>query len=91
MEQYYKNVDGNYITGIGTGESGEEITQEEYEQILSVIRSRPTPEDGYDYHLKEDLTWELVKVTDVEEEQEATEIDYLDALAELGVTMDEEN
>ena len=80
MEQYYKNVDGNYITGIGTGEGGEEITQEEYENILSVIRSRPTPEAGYDYILKTDLTWELVEVPSVDDDPELSDSEALDII-----------
>ena len=59
--RYYKNIKTDYITGIGTGVGGEEITQEEYETILSVVRSCPIPEAGYDYSLKTDLTWELVE------------------------------
>ena len=83
--KYYKNIDGDYITAIGTGIGDEEITQEEYENILSVIRSRPMPKTGYDYKLKADLTWELVEAPIVEDDAEATETDYLEALAELGV------
>lgn len=62
MNKYYKNIDGGYIAAIGTGAGDVEITKEEYESILSVIRSRPIPEPGYDYRLREDLTWELVEV-----------------------------
>jgi hypothetical protein len=69
MEKYYKNLDGDYITGIGTGLGDAEITQEEYENILSVIRSRPVPDPGYDYRLRTDLTWELVEAPVVEEEE----------------------
>ena len=61
METYYKNVSGGYITVIGTGTGDVEITREEYEQILSVIRSRPEPDDGFDYKLRTDLTWEQVE------------------------------
>lgn len=61
MKTYYKNIDGDFITGIGTGLGDVEITQEEYETILAVVRGRPIPESGYDYRLKTDLTWELVE------------------------------
>ena len=71
--KYYKNNDGDYITAIGTGIGDEEITQKEYENILSVIRSRPTPEPGYDYRLRTDLTWELIEAPAVEEEISADE------------------
>lgn len=83
--RYYKNIEDTYILAIGTGVGGEEITQEEYENILSIIRTRPIAETGYAYRLRTDLTWELVEAPVVEEDAEATEADYLSALAELGV------
>lgn len=69
MENYFKNIEGDYLTSISTGTGDEEITKEEYENILSIIRTRPTPEKGYDYKLKTDLTWELVEAPVVEEEE----------------------
>lgn len=63
---YYKLTKDGYITVIGTGEGGTPITEEEYENIRSVLQNRPTAEDGYVYRLKEDLTWELVEVPIVE-------------------------
>lgn len=59
--RYYKKIENDYIHVIGTGPGGEEITQEEYENILSAIRNRPTPDPGYDYRLRVDLTWALVE------------------------------
>ena len=56
--RYYKTIDSGYIVSIGTGNSGAEITEQEYSKILSVIRNKPTPRDGYDYRLKTDMTWE---------------------------------
>ncbi|MBQ7887540.1 MAG: hypothetical protein IJ313_11715 [Clostridia bacterium] len=61
MTKYYKHVEGEYIAAIGTGPGGEEITREEYDQILSVICACPTAETGYMYKLRSDLTWELVQ------------------------------
>lgn len=84
--RYFKNVENDCIVSIGTGPGYVEITEEEYNQILEIIRTKPTTETGYDYRLKENLTWELVEVPIVEAmEEEATEADYLDALADLGV------
>lgn len=92
MERYYKNIEDGYLTTIGTGAGGEEISKEEYEHILSIIRSRPTAEPGYMYWLKEDLSWELTEAPFIEEDDaESTEDDYIAALEELGVTVDEEN
>ena len=70
MKTYFKNIENGYIGAIGTGSGGEEITQEEYENILSVIRNRPTPEAGYDYRLKTDITWEPVELPPVSEDKE---------------------
>lgn len=61
MDKYYKNIENGYITAISTGSGGVEITQEEYDEILRMIQSRPIPEAGYDYKLRTDLTWELVE------------------------------
>lgn len=90
--QYYKLIDEDgYIFCIGTGSGGEEITQAEYDTILSVINNRPEAEPGYSYKLRTDLTWELCEVPPVpEEDAEATDDDYRAALAELGVSLDEE-
>ena len=86
MEKYYKNIDGGYLVSISTGSGHEEITQEEYNQILEVICSRPTAEAGYGYRLKTDLTWELYELPPVEEaDEEATIEDYAAALRDMGV------
>lgn len=55
--RFYIQKDEEYIYGIGTGESGEEITEEEYNGLMTIIRNRPVRE-GYGYKLKTDLTWE---------------------------------
>lgn len=54
---YYKQLSDNYILAIGTGPGGTEITETEYNSILSVIQSRPTSETQ-GYRLRADLTWE---------------------------------
>ena len=91
MVKYYKNTDGGYVVLIGKNIGGEEISQEEYENILSVIHNRPIAEAGFTYKLRTDLTWELHEVPPVaEEDMEATEEDYISALEELGVTVNEE-
>lgn len=83
--RYFVEYADNWIIAVGAGFGGEEITKEEYENILSVISNCPTPESGYDYRLKKDLTWELVELPPAPEyDPEATEVDYLEALCELG-------
>lgn len=77
---YYRVIDENrHIVSIGKGNGDEEITQEEYETILSVIRNRPVSEPGYVYRLRTDLTWELCEVPPIEEVDE--EIPDSEALA----------
>lgn len=56
--RFYKTIENGYITAIGTGGGGTEITEQEYNQILSVIQSKPPRTATTDYHLREDLTWE---------------------------------
>ena len=56
--RFYKNIESDYITAIGTGGGGVEITETEYNEIMSVIQKKPPRTETTDYHLKEDLTWE---------------------------------
>ena len=78
--RYYKQISGDYIISIGTGYGGTEITETEYNNIMSIIQSHPQT-DGKGYRLKTDLTWEeydlpVVEVSDDEEisNDEALEI-----------------
>lgn len=72
-EKYYRN--------------GEEITGEKYDEILNMIRNKPTAPDGYEYRLTNDLEWELYELpAEEQEDEEATGEDYQAALAELGVS-----
>ena len=84
---YQKNTENGYIVSIVKGVSCGNITAEEYSTIIEAIRNKPTAEQGYDYRLLEDLTWELYQLPEPEPEadEEATEADYLASLAELGV------
>lgn len=60
--RYYKIVSDGYILAIGTGAGGEEITEAEYNSLMTTIQNRPKAEPGWGYRLKADLTWELVEV-----------------------------
>ena len=68
----YKIVENGYIVLIGIGESkyAQQISKEEYDKIMSVIENKPKAQQGYEYRLKENLTWELHEIT----EQEYNEI-----------------
>ena len=83
---YNKTIIGGYISFVGTGEMGEQITESEYNEILSIIHNRPTAPTGFTYKLKADtLEWELVELPPIEDDDEATESDYITALQDLGV------
>lgn len=83
--RYYKKIEDGYIASVGTGHGGTEISAEEYSDLLNTIHGRPTPPEGKDYRLKESLEWEECDAPIVD--PEATEEDYLAALAELGVSV----
>jgi hypothetical protein len=68
--RHYKIIENGYITAIGNGYDGIEITAAEYSELLDLIRNKPTAEVGFDYRLKEDLTWELVEVPIVDPAEE---------------------
>lgn len=55
--KYFKQINNGYLIAIGTGTGNTEITEEEYNSILSLIQNRPQA-DGKGYRLKTDLTWE---------------------------------
>lgn len=64
--RYNKQTQDDYIIGIGTGDGGEEITREEYEETLAVILAKPTAAEGFALRLRSDLTWEEYEVPPVE-------------------------
>ena len=65
---------------------GKEITEAEYNEILSMLRKPPTAPDGYGYRLTADLVWELYELPPEEvTDEEATAEDYEAALGEMGV------
>ena len=89
---YQKNTENGYIVSIVSGVTNGNITEAEYNATLEVIRNKPTPPEGYDYKLKENLEWELYELPPAPppEDEEATEEDYKSALNALGVNTDEE-
>lgn len=65
--RYYKLIKDGYLTAIGTGNGGVEITEEEYNSLLAHIKGCPEAPEGYGYRLKENLTWELYELPIIEE------------------------
>ena len=102
--RYYKIIEEDVLIAIGTGPGGTEITESEYNALLSMIREKAAlvdklyngeitisevPEDWQEEiqrRVDERRAWE----EENEEEAEATEEDYVAALAALGVTVNEE-
>ena len=77
--RYYKQIIDNYLTAIGTGPGNIEITEAEYNQILSIIQNRPQSE-GKGYRLKTDLTWEAYDLPPAPEPSDDDEISNEEAL-----------
>lgn len=80
--RYYKQTDNNCIIAIGTGAGGTEITEAEYNEIMTVIQNRPQA-DGKGYRLKTDLTWEeydLPPEPEPSDEDELSDAEALDIL-----------
>lgn len=66
---YFKTVDNGYIQSISTGLGQQEISQEQYEELMAHFNTRPVPPQGKGCRLKEDLSWELYDLpVSVEEE-----------------------
>lgn len=59
---------------------GEEITETQYEEILSILRSRPEAPEGYAYRLTKDLVWEQYELPPEENDPELSETEMLEIL-----------
>lgn len=59
---------------------GEEITETEYNDILSILRSRPEAPEGYAYRLTKDLVWEQYELPPEENDPELSETEMLEIL-----------
>lgn len=85
--KYYKKISDNYILAIGTGPGNTEITESEYDEIMTVIQNRPQA-DGKGYRLKTDLTWEEY---DLPPEPEPSDEDELSDAEILNILLGGEN
>lgn len=74
-----KIVNNGYIIGLSEI-TGEDISAAEKESILTAIESRPTPQAGYSYRLKTDLTWEAYDLSPEPEPSDEDEISTDEAL-----------
>lgn len=78
--RYYKTIDSGYILAIGTGSGGTEITESEYNEIMSVIQNRPQETETIAYRLKDDLTWESYEMEPIPESDEVDDSEALEIL-----------
>lgn len=71
--KWYKYIVDGYIVSIGTGGMGTEIAEAEYNEIMTVILSRPADTPTVGYRLREDLAWEAFEIEppELEENNEA--------------------
>lgn len=77
--RYYKQIESGYILIIGTGDGGDEITESEYNEIMTIIQNRPSDTSTIGYRLKADLTWEQYEKEPVPEDEPTAE-ELLDIL-----------
>ena len=79
MKYYVQYNDSGNIQVIGQGIGGTEITEFEYNEIMSLIQNRPQA-DGKGYRLKADLTWEEYDLPPEPEPSDEDELSNDDAL-----------
>lgn len=75
--RYYKIINNGYIEGVGIGCGGNEISKEEYINLLSMIKYPPEADEGCYFKLKEDLTREqhvIPVITDENDEISGDEL-----------------
>ncbi len=70
--RYYKMIIDGYLIAVGSGSGGTEITETEYNALRDFFKTKPSAENGYDYRLKADLTWELVEIPPMPIDDELT-------------------
>ena len=74
MVRKYRKDSNGYLIMVGTGNGGTEITEQEYSEILDVLKTKPQGTETTDYRLKSDLTWEAYTIEPVEPQPTAEEI-----------------
>lgn len=82
--RYYMIADNNYIYEIGVGASGEEISEELYDEIVDLIREKPAATETVDYYLTVALEWEPHQVQPVDPGE-------IDAETALAIILGEDN
>mgnify|MGYP006992122929 CR=1 FL=1 len=78
--RYYKLISDGYILSIGTGNGGTEITEAEYNEILTIIHNKPAATETTDYRLREDLTWEEYPIDPPDPDPDIDEAEAFDII-----------
>ena len=78
--RYYKLIEDGYILAIGTGGGGTEITENEYNSIMTVIQNKPQGTATTDYKLKTDLTWEEYELPPAPEDYDISDEEALEII-----------
>lgn len=78
--RFYIEIENGYILSIGTGNSGEEISEERYNEVLSVILAKPQETETVDYRLREDLTWEQYEIDPPDPDPEIDDSEAFDII-----------
>lgn len=71
--RYYKTINDNYLSMVGIGNGGEEITESEYTELMNLISNRPTAPKGFGCRLTTGLVWELYELPVAEPDPELSE------------------
>lgn len=87
---YNVRISDGYIEAVCStlgNENDGNISEEEYAVIVNAVLNKPSAEEGFDYRLKTDLSWEpyVLPAADEDGSEEANIEDLEAALAELGV------
>lgn len=78
--KYYKNIDENYLQSVSFGTGQIEVTQEEFENLLSIIRAKPMDIGRKIWRLSVNLTWELYELPPEPEPSDSDELTDAEAL-----------
>lgn len=74
-------IDGDYILAVTKNAQESQITEEEYNQLVSIFRNRPEAPDGYAYMLLSDNhEWELVEAQPPEPDDQIDDSEIADIL-----------
>jgi hypothetical protein len=83
--RFFTVTSDTYILSVGTGNGGTEITEDEYNAILAVIRNKPPATETTDYRLREDLTWEAYPIDPPDPDPEIDDAEVYNILFGGGV------